>query len=54
MVTSLNFFVFRGLIVLILMLFLAMLQFFFDSKDKREVKEKRRRYEGDESSPAFS
>lgn len=54
MVTSLNFFVFRGLIALILMLFLAVLHFFFASKDKKEVEEKHRRYESGESSPAFS
>jgi hypothetical protein len=54
MFTPLHFFVFRGLIALILALFLAVLHVFFESKDKKEVEEKRHRYEGGEGSPAFS
>jgi hypothetical protein len=54
MFTPLNFLIFRGSIALILMLFLAVLHVFFDSNDKKEVEETRRRYEGGEGSPAFS
>lgn len=51
--STLGFFVFRGLIALVLVLFLAMLHFFFESKDKKDAGEKRH-YNGDEGSPALS